>query len=548
MNWMNNLSFRWKLWIPLSIVSATLVALAITAVTTTQGIGDKTHTIGDQYLPSIDFLLQADRDLYQSLVAERSMSLPNIDAATLNSLREQHSENMAQASERVGKFAALHDDATIKKHYAEYEQLRDRWENLSNQVVSLYSQGDETSKNKAIALSFGEADVVFGKMRDILDQLTETTLGKVAELREASNATIDTGITTTTIIAAVGLTLCLVLAIALPGLIVGPIKKMIGHVHELAQGEGDLTVRIESKGKDELGQMAEEINSFISQLQATVRGIVNSTSEISGAASEVLQLASENRSSVDQQLREIEQVATAMHEMTVTVQDVSRNATTAFEGATEADKAAEDGKKVVMKTVSAIHDLAGEVENVSVVVGELKDESSNIGSVLNVIQSIAEQTNLLALNAAIEAARAGEQGRGFAVVADEVRTLASRTQESTQEIQSMIESLQSRAARAVEVMALGRDKAGASVEHASSAGESLEHITTAVARINDMNAQIASAAEEQSAVAESINRNTVSIRDHADHATNSGHQTSSAAERMAQLSNALQQQVSHFKV
>lgn len=548
MNWINNLSLKWKLWIPLSIISSALVALTIVAISTTESIGGKTHTLGNQYLPSVDFLLQADRDLYQSLVAEHSLPLVERGTDAFKALLKQHSENMEQASTRVGKFAALHDDPKFKARYADYNKLREQWEKLSNEVVSLYSQGTDESRAKALALSLGEAETVFEEMRSVIDNLTEMTLGKITELRESASDTIDAGISMTIVAAVVGLVLCALMAFVLPQVIVGPVKKMIGHIHELAAGDGDLTGRLEVSGKDEIGQMAHEVNNFIEQLHQMVSGIVVSTSEISTAASEVLQLAGESGKSVDQQLHEIEQVATAMHEMTVTVQDVSRNAATAFEGASDADKAAEAGKHVVMKTVNSINDLATEVENASVVVGELRGESSNIGSVLNVIQSIAEQTNLLALNAAIEAARAGEQGRGFAVVADEVRTLASRTQESTEEIRKMIESLQSRAGKAVEVMDQGRDKAAVSVDHASSAGESLEQITQLVARINDMNAQIASAAEEQSAVAETINRNTVSIRDHADHATGSGHKTSTSAERMAELANVLHSQVARFKV
>jgi len=251
---------------------------------------------------------------------------------------------------------------------------------------------------------------------------------------------------------------------------------------------------------------------------------------------------------VHQQQSEVNQVATAMNEMSATVQEVASNASHAAQAAQDASEQAGEGLKVVDHTISSINNLANAVEEASGVINQLESDTDNIGVVLEVIRGISEQTNLLALNAAIEAARAGEQGRGFAVVADEVRTLASRTQESTLEIRSMIESLQSGSTQAVEVMTKGKEQAAISVGHAQKAGESLNGITQAVSSISDMNTQIATAAEEQTAVAEEINQNIVNISQLGEQAVSGAQQTSDASEELARLSNELQMMVGQFRV
>jgi methyl-accepting chemotaxis protein len=237
-----------------------------------------------------------------------------------------------------------------------------------------------------------------------------------------------------------------------------------------------------------------------------------------------------------------------MNEMSATVQEVARNAVEAAAAAKDADSTFDEGKQVVDRVISAIGELAGEVESAATVIQQLEVESRNIGSVLDVIKSIAEQTNLLALNAAIEAARAGEQGRGFAVVADEVRTLAGRTQESTQEIEEMISKLQSGTNNAVNVMAAGKEMTQVGVDQAAAAGEALKTINAAVAQISSMNTQIASAAEEQSSVTEEINRSIVSINEVAEQSATGAQHTAEASTDLARLADQLKNLVDRFKV
>lgn len=315
-----------------------------------------------------------------------------------------------------------------------------------------------------------------------------------------------------------------------------------------AMSQGDLTHKVSIAGKDEFAWMCWEYSQGRKGFTGLVKEILGSAGQLAAAAEELSAITEQANTGVMRQQGEIEQVATAMNEMSATVTEVSKNAGSAATAAQDADNQAKQGCEVVDTTVQTINNLASEVERTSQVIENLKGDSISIGAVLDVIRDIAEQTNLLALNAAIEAARAGEQGRGFAVVADEVRTLASRTQQSTREINDMIERLQNGANQAVSVMEMGRAKAEESVEQAAKAGEALQAITGVVDSIKGMNMQIASAAEQQSATAEEINRNIVNISEVSQETAGGSQQTASASDELARLASDLQGQVGKFKI
>ncbi len=325
-----------------------------------------------------------------------------------------------------------------------------------------------------------------------------------------------------------------------------PLSRVVEASRRLA--DGDLNTRVASTSRDELGQLGNAFNEMAVKFHDVIVKLVDTTSRLADSAQHMATITDQTSQGVRHQQSDTETVATAMSEMAATVQEVANNASQASTFAGEASGQANDGKRVVKETIEAIGLLSRKVENAADVIEQLEKHSVSIGTVIDVIKSIAEQTNLLALNAAIEAARAGEQGRGFAVVADEVRNLAQRTQESTREIQEIIERVQSGAAQSVSVMLEGQESATRSVELASRAGSSLDSITDAVSSISEMTVQIASAVEEQSAVAEEMNKNILKINDVAGETAQASEQTALESDHLATLSRELGQMVKQFRV
>ncbi|UVK87540.1 methyl-accepting chemotaxis protein [Pseudomonas sp. B21-051] len=346
------------------------------------------------------------------------------------------------------------------------------------------------------------------------------------------------------IIAAIGL---LVIWLVGHG-IARPLKQMVAMLDDIAKGEGDLTRRLSSDRSDELGSIAKGFNTFLAKLQAMITQVVTSVQSVSDSSEHTADIAIRTNIGIQKQMAEIDQVATAVQEMTATAQDVARNATQAAQAASHADQAAGQGMQIVRDTSNSIGVLAVEIGKAVEVVQTLAKDSENINAILTAIRGIAEQTNLLALNAAIEAARAGEQGRGFAVVADEVRNLAQKTQKATEEIQSMIQQLQQGTRDVVRVMEDSQNRTDESVQHAAKAAEALETITQAVSVINDMNTQIASAAEEQSAVADDINRNVINIGQVANEVAGGADESSSASAGLTKLAEQQRRLINQFKV
>lgn len=406
----------------------------------------------------------------------------------------------------------------------------------------------------------GTAD--FSRLGELSSQMNNSYDGVIASMtrfRDEQEAafeeafentdTANTSLISTGVILAIVVTI-LLFATAIP--IVRGIKQSIDDVvrslKDIAQENGDLTVRIDTKSEDEIGELVYWFNQFMDKLQGVVRDVVEASLPLSNLAQNLRGVTEETQRTIDVQQQSATNAKRAVDTMSGSVDGVAHSAAQAANDANEATTAAGEGRKIVQQTVTSIQQLAENVRETADVIARLEADSNKVGSVLDVIKGIAEQTNLLALNAAIEAARAGEQGRGFAVVADEVRTLASRTQQSTEEIQSTIEQLQNAAHSAVEVMSRGTEQATSSVETANKAGSSLETITSTIGRINQMNEQIAHNTEDQRTVAVDIVRHVDEIHQRTEQTASRSGELGSMCNELADLAQHLESIAKQFRV
>ncbi|MFW5450398.1 MAG: methyl-accepting chemotaxis protein [Methylophagaceae bacterium] len=348
-----------------------------------------------------------------------------------------------------------------------------------------------------------------------------------------------------------GLSYGLIVKILIPKFM-DPLNYVMGSLQYIAmdieKGDVDLTKPLTPPGNNKLANaMAKGVNNLLSKFSTVLNEFANATASISNSSSQVNALSDESNQNMIRQRTETDQVATAITELAASAEEVARNAHMGAEAAKTADSDTQAGTAIVSEAASTIQELSTSLSGAATVIHGLEDDSNTIGAVLTVIQGIAEQTNLLALNAAIEAARAGEQGRGFAVVADEVRTLAGRTQDATQEIKTIIDQLQTRSTEAVAVMDQGCEKANLGLEKALSAGNALHDIATKVTDIDNMNALISSAAQEQCSVAEEVNQSVVRISQLTDQTTDGATQTAQASSELLKLATHLNDLAAQFK-
>jgi methyl-accepting chemotaxis protein len=410
----------------------------------------------------------------------------------------------------------------------------------------LAHKNKQLDANKQAAAMLVKEERIAKQVNKVLDRQIELANQTTIETSQLVEDSVSRGTTQTYGIMFISVIIAAGIAIATRNSIIRPLARVNEMLNTVASG--DLSMKLDESGKDEFAQLSRNCNLLIDSLRNLIESIVNRSAQLAAAAEQTSAVTAQSTTAIEEQRNQVEQAASATTEMSSTSQSVLSSANDALGEIKHADDEAERVKGISARNRQTIELLASEVDSAAQVINQLQQDSASIGGILDVIRGIAEQTNLLALNAAIEAARAGEQGRGFAVVADEVRTLASRTQESTSEIQTMIEALQMGAGKAVTVMDAGKSKASDCVNQSEEADQALEVITHAVHEAFDRSTQIATAAEEQSVVAHEISENLESIVTIAEQTTAGSQQTAMSSSEVARLAEELQQSVQEFKL
>ncbi|MDX5297555.1 MAG: methyl-accepting chemotaxis protein [Gammaproteobacteria bacterium] len=426
-----------------------------------------------------------------------------------------------------------------KTYAAALDQLRNEHREQFDAVLAEYA----AFLTALTAYQAAEVEVL-SRSRNIKDQIQQ----RVNEETQIASKTTAGVYFTIIVVTVLGIALAIAATLFCVVTVVRPIIEAGSRMRDIAVGEGDLTQTLPVRGNDEIGRLATHFNAFVGKIRETIRMMVDTAGELGEAAQSLSSTAASTSQATQEQQSGSAQIATALYEMTATVQEVARNAAGAEKAIQGASNQVEQSHRVVEQNRDAITRLVDGITTAANVIRELEQQSESVGSILEVIRAIAEQTNLLALNAAIEAARAGEQGRGFAVVADEVRTLAQRTQQSTTEIQTVIEGLRSRSKAAVNVMEQSRDQTRVSVDHAEQLTRHLQELGESVGTSLDINTQIATAAEEQVAVTEEISRNVTRISQLAEETAGEAMTAQEASSSVADLATRMRTLTGQFKV
>jgi methyl-accepting chemotaxis protein len=545
MNLNKVLGLRTKICLPFALSAIALLIIGLLSTLTFRDLVSDTDDIANNSLPAISEVLNADRDLYQALVAQNNL----VDAAALGQTTESHlaefNENAQQALDRMSSAVTRLQGTGIAGKVAGFEAAYQRWMQAAEQSMALAESGARQAAQSALK---GDSQTSFDELRSFFDVAgahadEQAKLSATHASEEAlSRSVIILGASILTVL------VCVALFIIFLRLIVNSIGTLKKQLDNIAEGEGDLTQRVPVETNDDLGQLATSFNQVLANLQSMVGSIQTLSENLGKGATQLSTAARDNNDGINRQNDLISMVATAINEMQSAIEEVAGNASRAADVTRHAQETSEKGGRIIHDSSAQVQTLAEQILKAVEVIRKLSEDSKNITSVLEVIRGVAEQTNLLALNAAIEAARAGEQGRGFAVVADEVRTLAQRTQQSTEDIQRMITTLQTGVSDIVSVMETGSEQAGETERLATEAEKELKTILESMNDIMDVNASVASATEEQTQVVEEINRNIVNINELASESSRRSERINDISATLDSYAASLRQQTGRFKV
>ena len=538
-----NLSIGKKIAVVFAVIAAVNVLFGVFLSSELRGVRDRVLNFTDSTLPSV---LSVETLLYDvSYVRRAQFALLMVnDAADLQARRSRIQQNIQKVDNAFHAYEATVGDEYERQVFNRARQEWQRYLSSVNVVDQLLIQGD---LEQAKAQLF-QSNPIYGELEKAVNGLVEVNLGFVKENRSSLLGSVSMVTTFAMVSIGVLLVFMVVMTWFLTRQICLPLQAVVAQANAIAAG--DLTHQLERQhiGRDELGMLAKASLKMQDNLRGLIEEVVAAVTQLGTAIEEVSAVSEQSAKGIQSQQQEISLVATAMTQMKATVADVAGNTETASSSASSANALARSGNQDVQRSLVAITRVAEEIEQAGTLVAELERESAQINVVVDVIRSIADQTNLLALNAAIEAARAGEQGRGFAVVADEVRTLAGRTQASTGEIVAIIETLQSRANQAKEVTGLSCDMIRQCVDQSEQTGTGIQQIEEAVAQIADMAIQIASACGEQDAVSDELGRNVERINESANEVAQGADHTARACLELSQLAVGLKQTIGRFRL
>ncbi|EFW86600.1 Methyl-accepting chemotaxis protein [Pseudomonas savastanoi pv. glycinea] len=537
---LRNMNIAPRAFLGFAMIGTLMLILGVFALSQMSKIRGATEVLADNNVPSIKSLDRfAEVSIRLRVLSYRL--LVNRDPETQQKTIELMAMRNKQITDAQAIYEKLISDPDERNLYSQYVQLLGQYRQLEERLKTL------TRANKIDELQgllnnemLNNSD----QMNVVLSKLVEFNTAQLNQVKKDASSEYDSAFNLVVGLLIAATLLTIVFAWMLIKSITTPIATALHAAETIAQG--NLTRPIQIDGTDEAGRLLLAMKTMQDKLRDTLQGISGSATQLASAAEELNAVTDESARGLVQQNNEIEQAATAVNEMTSAVEEVARNAVSTSQASRNAATSAGDGRDLVQETVSAIERMSGDVKGTAELIINLASESRDIGKVLDVIRGLADQTNLLALNAAIEAARAGEAGRGFAVVADEVRALAHRTQQSTSEIERMIGSIQSGTEQAVSSMRNSTERAESTLNIAKGAGLALNIINVAVEEINERNMVIASAAEEQAQVAREVDRNLVNIRDLSAQSTTGANQTSAASTELSRLAVDLNSMVSRF--